>query len=383
MRNIGRRLSLPVWGLAAAAIVLTTFIRAAYGTEIVLEDGRLLRGKLGKVAGLAETPQAMRSDADKLQLIDFLDDDLRRTFFPDRLVREVRQDENRQLDEKFMLPQRVLRSGPSIKSVGQPLRIQPFDEYGRRIFTMATYRGPVDIIQAITELTPHWAKVEGITHVWDMRIATSSIPRGTLQKILLKQVNPKNVEDYKKIARFYLQSERYEEARAVLENLFKVFPNQTDLKEQLAPSMRAIQQLSAQRLLSELQLRRDAGQHHLVAGMLKRFPADGIGGEVLQGVRQMLRQYETSEQRRQNVVKHLRELAARLSDTIQRENLKPILDEIATEIGPNTLDRMAAFLQNADDRADARQRQGRVGHQRLVAGCRRGDRETAGGDFRL
>ena len=53
--------------------------------------------------------------------------------------------------------------------------------------------------------------------------------------------------------------------------------------------------------------------------------------------------------RRQDVVKHLKALAARIPDTIQRENLKPILDEIAAEIGPNTLDRMAAFLQNADD----------------------------------
>ena len=47
-----------------------------------------------------------------------------------------------------------------------------------------------------------------------MRIATSSIPRDTLHKILLKQIDPKNVEHYKKIARFYLQCERYEEATA-------------------------------------------------------------------------------------------------------------------------------------------------------------------------
>ena len=38
-----------------------------------------------------------------------------------------------------------------------------------------------------------------------------------------------------------------------------------------------------------------------------------------------------------------------MPDTIAKENLKPILDEIAAEIGPNTLDRMAAFLQNADE----------------------------------
>ena len=97
-----------------------------------------------------------------------------------------------------------------------------------------------------------------------MRIATSSIPRDTLRKILLKQIDPKSVEDYKKVARFYLQCERYDEARAVLEGLLAAFPDQADLKEQLAPSLRAIAQLSAQQLLQELKLRHDAGQHQLV-----------------------------------------------------------------------------------------------------------------------
>ena len=49
------------------------------------------------------------------------------------------------------------------------------------------------------------------------------------------------------------------------------------------------------------------------------------------------------------MIKQLKALAAKIPDTIAQENLKPILDEIAAEISPNTLDRMAAFLQNADD----------------------------------
>ena len=73
-------------------------------------------------------------------------------------------------------------------------------------------------------------------------MATSSIPRDTLQKILLKQIDPKNIEHYKKIARFYLQCERYEEAKQVLDDLVKAFPDRSDLKEQLAPSLRAIVQ---------------------------------------------------------------------------------------------------------------------------------------------
>jgi predicted esterase len=335
-----------LWGAGAAGL--------SHATEILLKDGRLLRGKLGRVAGLAEAPRPSQPDGGgPIENIILLDDELRRTFFSERLIDPhggVRQEENRQVPEKFNIRQRVLRGGMAVKSVGPPLRVQPFDEHGRRIFTMLTGKGAVDVVQGITELTPDWAKVEGISHAWDMRIATSSIPRDTLHKILLGQIDPKKIEHYKKIARFYIQSERYEEARKVLDDLLKAFPNlSADEKEQLQTSLRAIVQLSAERLVRELKLRHDAGQHQLVWQMLNKFPAEGVGGEILQPVREMIQDYQTRETRRREVVKQLNALAARLKDTIAKENLKPILDEIAAEIGPDTLGRMAAFLQSADD----------------------------------
>jgi len=334
-------------------------VEAARATELVLKDGRVLHGKLGKVATLGEAPVATAADSGTIQNILLLDDDLRRTFFSERLVREVREEENRQVDEKFTIRQRVAHAGSSVKVIGQPLRIEPFDEFGHRTFTMTTAKGVVNIVQGITELTPQWTKVEGIKYVWDMRMATSSIPFDTLKQILLKQINPKNIDDhikdpknielYKKLARFYLQCERYEKAKEVLDDLVKAFPDRSGLKEQLAPSLRAIVQLSAQQRMRELKLRSAVGQHRFVWNALKRFPTKGVGGEVLQGVRQMIQDYETRESRRLEVVKQLRALASRLQDTISKENLKPILDEIAAEIDENTLDRLAAFLQSAAD----------------------------------
>ena len=177
MRSGGRNhlgVWLKIFVFAACAVGTVDRARA---TELVLKDGRVLRGKLAKVSGLVESPQATKPDGGgAIQSILMLDDELRRTFFSERLVAKVSPDENRQVEEKFSIRQRVLRSGPSIQSVGQPLRVEPFDEFGRRIFTMAAAKGPLDIIQGITELTPEWTKVEGISHVWDMRIATSSIP---------------------------------------------------------------------------------------------------------------------------------------------------------------------------------------------------------------
>ena len=319
-------------------------------TEVVLKDGRVLRGKLGEVAGLAEVPQPPSPDGEgPLPLILLMDDDLCRTFVSKRLIKEVRQDENGQSEEKFNVHQRAMHNGQIIRSVGPAMRVQPFDEFGRRIFTMYTVKGPIDIIQGITELTPRWAKVEGISHVWDMRIATSSIPRDVLSKILLKQINPKDVEHLKKIARFYLQSERYEDARRALDDLVAAFPERKELKEQLAPSIRAIKQLSAQQLLAELKLRRDAGQHGLVWDGLKKFPSDEVGGEILQGAGDMLQDYETKAARRGKVLEKIDEILPKISDAYQREQLRKIRDEMAAELSFNTIDRLAAFLQNADD----------------------------------
>lgn len=343
--------------LVAAAFVEPFGTAWAAEVDVPLKDGRVLRGKPGKTSGVAESPSAASPDNDKLQTIWFLDDNLRRTFFSDRLVDPVgiRPDENRQVDEKFKISQRVVRSGQTVSSVGAALRIDPFDEFGRRTYTLNTPNGPLPVIQGITEITPQWTRVEGIkTYAWDMRIGTSTIPPDILHKILLKHIDPKgtktiNVEGYKRIARFYLQSERYEKAEQLLEDLLKEFPDRADLKEQLTPFLRSIKQMSAKRLLAELKFRRDTGQHRLVRDKLEKFPAEGVGGEILQGVREMIDDYHTGETRRQGVVQHIKTLSGKVADMISRENLKPILEEIAAEIGPNTLNRMAAFLQNADD----------------------------------
>ncbi len=350
MQTIKRSFPAAFAGMFFAAYWLAISLGATHAADILLKDGRILRGKLGKVAGLADPPKQIQPDSGApIQNILLLDDDLRRIFVSDRLVREVLPDENRPIEEKFTIRQRVLRGGQAISSAGNPIRIQPFDEFGRRIFTMTGHRGSIDVIQGITELTPSWAKVEGISHVWDMRIATSNIPTDVLHQILLKQIDPKNPEHYKKIARFYIQAERYREAEAALNALLKAFPDHADLADQLAPSLRQIKQLAASRMVAELRLRRDAGQHRYVWNLLPNFPAEGVGGDILQGIREMIHDYELRLARYDEIIKQLKALAARMQDTIARENLKPIIDEIEAELSADTLERLAAFMLNADD----------------------------------
>ncbi len=350
MCRIGRRFHKTWIGVVLCAAGWNLAAEAS-AAEVLLKDGRILKGSLGAVASLADQPQAPDPNgAGPLRLILLVDDDLRRTFVSKRQIREVRQANLDQVvEEKFNIRQRSLRAGRRVKSVGPVIRIKPFDEFGRRIFTFNTPRGPVDTIQGITLITPKWTKVEGISHIWDMRIATSSIPRDVLHKILMKQIDVNDIEHRKKIARFYLQSEHYTEAREALEAILEAFPDRADIEQQLAPSIRSLRQLGVQRLLSELELRRKAGQHQLVFQKLEKFPSEEVAGEILQAVREMTEQYKTLKARRDEVLKQFDALLAKVKDDTVRERIGPIRKEISAELNINTLGRLTAFRQNVGD----------------------------------
>ncbi len=337
--------------LAMVILVVLTGDRVR-ATQVMLQDGRILRGKLGRVSGMAEQPRAMPAEGPpQVDLIRFLDDDLRRTFFPLRQIKEIAPDPPGEALEKFRIRQRVMQSGRGVQTLGAIVRVTPFDEYGRRTVTMTTTRGHVDIVQGITEITPVWTKVEGITHVWDMRLATSSIPVATLSAVLARQCRPGNIEDRKKLARFYLQAERYELAAKELEALLAEHPNDEVLRQEIAPAMEAIRQMGARRLLAELELRSKAGQHRLVVERLKTFPTEGVAGETLQAVREMIRHYEAQEKARTETLAHFDRLFAQIEDQAARRRLEPLRKELHEELSINTLERLAAFREMVGDPA--------------------------------
>ncbi len=307
---------------------------------------------MGLIDSLTDiAPQS--EDSASLQRILFVDDQLRRTFVSKRLVKNVLPEDNLSAEERFNIRQIVAHGGQAIRSVGPAMKLTPFDEFGRRTYTMNTNRGAINVIQGITKLTPQYAQVEGLagssSYVWDSRIATSTIPRDTLDKILFKLIDRKKIEDYKRIARFYMQAERYEDAIQVLEKMAQAFPGQSDLNEQIKPVIASIRQLSAGRMLSELKLRRDAGQHVFVYNLLKKFPTEDVGGEILQGVREMIQDYDVKIARRTKILEKLDELIPKVSDPVLRKQVQTVRKEIGEELRVETLGRFASFLQNLDD----------------------------------
>jgi pimeloyl-ACP methyl ester carboxylesterase len=326
----------------------------AWAGKFVLKDGRILEGRLAKLSSLAEKPANAPAAAPVPKPIIMIDDNLRRTFIAKTRLQETNEADIGSAQERFAVRQRVTRNGARVAQVGAFMGIEPWDEWGRRTVRMSTNQGVIDVIQGITQVTPQWTKVEAVeftegkNFIWDMRIATSSIPPPTVRQILSHQINLGKIEDRLQLVRLFLQSERYKDSETELEQVVNDFP---ESKQQFSTTLRELRQAYARRALAEVNVRREAGQHELAIAMLNKFPAEGVAGETLQAVKKALEEYRGELNRHNEVLKRLETDIASLAnvDAAQGERLQEVLKEIKGELSIYSLDRMTAYREFWDD----------------------------------
>ena len=344
------------WRPAAAGMVgglVILLATAALAEEVVLRDGRVLRGRAGETVSLAEQNGA--GEADSIRQIVFVNDDFRITFVSRRQVLSVQPDKSRENAEKFDCNtherSKIGRSGRlKVASVGPPSGpLEQFDGWGRRIYPMLTPEREMKIVQVITDLTPQYARVEALNLTWDMRIATSTLPDEILDKILKHQINPKNLEQRKKIARFYLQCKRFKMAETALKGILEDFQADTQVAQDLQPTVERVRLMHAQQILDELGLRQQSGQHALVKQIFEKFPTEGMTGEILQTVRQVQQAYKQFEAKRKAIDAACQALVPQIQERADRATLAAAVQEMGAGLNPEMLPRMAAFLQNQDD----------------------------------
>ena len=323
---------------------------SVYSAEAVLKNGMRISGRAGKIGSLMQNPNhsGERGGVD-VRLIFFLNDELRRTYFSSYQRQEIHESEPTRI-ERITIDQRVADSEKRVAAVGTITKTTPWDEFGRRVLTMSVKgRGQIHIIQGITEITPNWTKVEGLVSersvTWDMRIATSSIPRGILSEILIRQINADEANDRLRIVRLYTQAKRYADARAELDDVIRQFPELHALTKQ----SQALRQLGAEKLIGDIQLRKNAGQHEMAIFMLSNFPDEKIAGETLLRVRQMLDEYGETRALGKRVHTLLDTHLNELEDAALRGRLQPVCDQLKQELNIHNLDRMADYLRLADD----------------------------------
>lgn len=329
-----------LWGLGVALLP-----GVARGEVITLKNGYQLDGKIGRLANIAPNP--LNPSSGGPELIVLVDDELRRMFVPFYQVKTFAPPTEVRLPGSINVEQRVASGGSRITSVGVPLRITPFDEFGRRTYSMQTSDGPIHIIQGMTKVTPTYIQLKGLVaeknYIWDTKIPTSSVSAELLSKILRRQAGD-DPDMRQAIVRLYIEAERYQDAKAELEQYMKDFPEITDVKK-LADGL---QQASALRMVKEIEQRRDAGQHRLAIAMCNGFPVDGVAGVTRLKIGEILAKYNETKSQGDRVIELFDKFLAELPDDRQKDELAPIREEIATELNIHNIDRMADFLRLAD-----------------------------------
>ncbi len=340
--------------LLAGLMTLTPLLAPAISRAdtVTLKNGMRLEGNFGNIAAVGGTNPLAALGAGGVQLkrIVVCDDNLRRTFVGTNQLAGTFAPSTGPAPERFLIPQRESLAGRGVASVGPILRVTPFDEHGRRIFSMSTSDGRVDVVQGITEITPTYCKVTvvgGGPFVWQMSIATAGIPRETLSKILKNYTDPKSADDRLKIVRLFIQAERIQDARAELDSVIKDFPGLAALQT----TANELTQMAAQRLIKEIELRRDAGQSQLAIAMLQNFPSEGVAGVTLLKVREILESFQEIADQGTQIKAGLDANLAAVKDEKLREELSPLVDEIKTDLTIHNVIRLNDFVRLSTDAA--------------------------------
>ncbi|MDR3233004.1 MAG: hypothetical protein LBT46_04980 [Planctomycetaceae bacterium] len=326
------------------------FVPQTQAVKYVLKDGRTLEGShalLSRVDEKADTPE------NTVRLIVVIDDGLRQTFLSKSRIADINEEQSA-VPEKFKTGIMQNSDGAKYRIIGS-FQNTPFDRYGRRLLEIRHFGGVEYAEQGITELTPHYIKVTGLRsdnkpRVWDMRLATDSVPRDQITPILLNLVNPQNIEDRMKLVRFYYGGNRFSDAEDEIHSILNDWKNDEDVQERIKSTAFLIRQQKYQTVIDELEHRWNGGQYQFVKKYLLELEQDSnLPDRLLEPLKRMLQRYDNFDKKHTTIIADLKTLAGKLPKSGQNPLIPEIIDEIDNGLNGYTLKRLAAYELYAAD----------------------------------
>ncbi|HEY3966624.1 MAG TPA: hypothetical protein VGM05_18830 [Planctomycetaceae bacterium] len=322
---------------------------SANAGEIRLKNGTVLRGQsIEKLESLNIGPKKPKEGPVPYYPIYVVTTPLKRYFVPRTQEETINPEAELGKPEGFKLEQSKMKDGGRIISAvqGYAERPEAFDPHGRRTVILNSANGDLEVIQAMTVITPDWVKVIALNYTWETVIATSSIPFNQLNAILRKNTKPNNPTDRLKIAVFYIQAMYFKEAEQELEAIGKQFP---ELGDTVTAGRKQLQVAQAMEYLREMKLRRAAGQHGLVFELCKKFPVENVDATTLRDVRDMTKDYEQALERAERCKADFATLQGLLKTDPRVKEVAPIRSEIAEKLNYTNLERLDAYFKLAGD----------------------------------
>ncbi len=335
--------------LAIFAICLIT--QTAFAEQVFqLRNGMVLRGSKAEIASLKEGFGAAAANQVNVRPIWLIDDGLRRQYIHGKSMVIAPPVQQPNLAQSIEIWQPKPLGGKLVAGLGNILAISPFNEFGRRELRMSGPKGPVHVIQGIREINPRYARLIALkpaqgqpTLLWDMRVATSSLPSSSLNQVFANRIDRTDLNGRLEVVRFYIAAGRFSDAKDALKETIRDFPEEESLEKQLI----GLTQRQASQLLDEAELRAEAGQYQLAKGILKNFPTDDVGRITRLKVQDAIADLNQKEQDCKDLVVQLRKQVKQLPDG-QAAKIASIVDEIEKELSADTLVRLSDYTRLKD-----------------------------------
>jgi len=310
--------------------------------QVRLRSGLIRRGSVLEIASLNQNAFSAGAGTGEVDVrpIWMIDDGLRRTYvYKSSMVAEATAVEGPSQKIEFWQPAPL--GGKIVAGLGPILGMSPFNDYGRRMVNVRGPEGsPLSIIQGITEVNSRYTKIEGLkstpSYLWDMRVATDSIPSDVLRNIFARRIDQDNYDRRLEVVRLYIEAQRLSDAHAELERAIRDFPDEPRLVTQL----QALVQRQGSQLLEEVRLRRDAGQYQLATSILKSFPLADVARATRLEVQDALDSMEVRVAEGRRLVTQLRTQIDGLVDGETKITLLTLADEIDGSLSLDTLARL-------------------------------------------
>ena len=325
---------------------------------VILTNGMRIPGRLGSLKQIDTTNVSVSRESQDHGIV-LIADELRDVFVS-RFNVASKTPLDRQ-EETFAIWQRVHKGDANNTAVGDILGIGPFDEYGRRMITTLTPRGPETVFQGITEINPRYVRLQGLINSdgpeeqWDMRVSLNSIRTDVLLNVLHLQIkDEEDANERLRLVDFFAQAGKYKLAEDELRSIRRSekFPG---LKEELEKRSEGLRGQIARQMLDEARQRLEAGQPEiagqLIVPLLER---TDLASAVLVDIREARREIEAGISGTEASRQQFLDLARRVVDGPDLEgDVKALasvyVEEIDNQLRISNQDRLATFARLADD----------------------------------
>jgi pimeloyl-ACP methyl ester carboxylesterase len=325
---------------------------------VIFKDGYTLQGKIKRETTYFVDPASnVQMNVPKLNGFFMVDDEARRIYFSQRQIQDVPDREPpRAADIRLQSP--IVRR-PFLKvPPWQIVAVTDWDKKWNRVLTINAPGGRRRVQQHLSLLTPKVVRIDARDYNWTIYYLTQELDPDVVRKLLVQHPDLKlngNSGDAGKrfrIFRFLLQAGWYDKAAAELDGIARDLPDQKDKVETARGELKTLLAWQFVDLLEEAQKN---GRHYWVQTRLANFPRQGMEEKLIVRVSALRATYETLNKQLSRARHHLDDVMAHVSDPAHGKLLCEAASVISTELNEDTVNRLEAFINLAQQAEQARQ----------------------------